>query len=1176
MKKLFFLIPVIAIGFFVMSGQRNPETEKWSNHMPTQLYDPSVTTGAPLPQVFDYFNPNAQVRYVKTPYEVLAVTPNFRVLPRSNSYQSEVDIVRHPSNPMIMFGSSNAFNNTGTLFISEGVYVTTDGGITWGGSDTMKLANGTPVPNQGGDPGITIDKNGVFIQTHLGFTTSGMFGNYSTDNGASWSTNFTIASGSQDKNLASTDDAPGSPYYGRSYCVWSLFTASAPPIDVSYTTNSGVSWSTPQQINTPPSGHYSQGADVRVGPNGEVYVVWAAPISGSPFTEDFLGFARSTNGGVSWTVTENAYDMNGIRGTFSSKSNIRVNGFPRIGVDRSGGPRNGWIYVVTAERNLPPAGSDPDVILHRSTNGGVNWSPGIRVNQDPINNGKFQWFPAIRVDEAGGVNIVYYDDRNTASDSSEIYISRSLDGGTTWSDVLVSDHRFKPKSIGTPGIAAGYQGDYIGMTSGNGKLWPLWMDDYAGIYNAWTAPVQITTYPLNSFNLTSPAAGSRIQTLPNNTTEYNFTWDTSASTASYKWIFGSPNASSRQITLAPSGNNLTVTGGQLDAILAGLGLNQGDSLVGQWDVWAFRNNQTNDSMKATNGPRAITLKRAKPLLTAFNLVSPPNNTSLLTLMTNTTPVNINWTKSGEAVTYRWLYASPNFSSQANIKLRLGSNNSGFDSLLTLRNSQVDSALAGLGVNVGDSSVGQWRVYGYSAGDSLASAQTYNITLRRGIPPTVTANLDSLVVNVPTGGNTSRNLIIGNAGQFNLDWVIVESSSSLDNLNVRNYSLSDQKLISQQENLPKGAADVYHGPDVTDGQGGPDAYGYRWIDSDEPGGPVFNWYEISTIGTQITTWTSGTADDGSVIVPLPFQFNFYGTDYNQLKICTNGWVGFDIASTTNAYLNGAIPSTAVPNNAIYPFWDDHDLRTSGQVFYHHDAANNRFVIEYKDVPHFSVGGPYTYQVMLYSDGRIYFQYLSMADPLNSATIGVENSTGTIALQTVFNAAYMHNNLAIKIEKGLAWVEEVPSFGTITPSGNQNVSVNFNAVGLAIGSVHEGFLKITSNDPVTPVKNVRIKMTVGAVDIQNNLTGIPSEFTLDQNYPNPFNPATKISYGLPKESFVSIKIFDILGKEVMKLVNENKQAGYHQVDFNASNFASGMYFYKIEAGSFVQTRRMMLLK
>jgi len=1168
------LIPVIVIGFFIMTGQKNPDAERWSNYLPSGIYDPSVRITATLPQVYDFTNPNTQISYVRTPYEVLAVSPNVRVLPRTNSYQSEVDIVRHPTNPLIMFGSSNAFNNSGTLFISEGIYVTTDGGITWGGSDTMKLAGGAPVPNQGGDPGITIDKNGTFIQTHLGFSTSGMFGNFSTDNGATWSSNFTIASGSQDKNLAGTDDSPTSPFYGRSYCVWSLFTASAPPIDISYTTNGGVSWSSPQQINTPPAGHYSQGCDVKTGPNGEVYVVWAAPIQGSPFTEDFAGFAKSTNGGVNWAVTENAYDMNGIRGTFPSKSNIRVNGFPRIDVDKSGGARNGWIYTVTSEKNLSPAGTDPDIIMHRSSNGGANWSAGIRVNQDPLNNGKFQYFPAIRVDEAGGVNIVYYDDRNTASDSSEIYISRSLDGGNTWSDVLVSDHRFKPQSIGVSGIATGYQGDYIGMTSSNGKLWPLWMDNFSGIYNAWTAPVQITTFPLNSFNLTSPAAGTTIATLPNSTTQYNFGWDTSASTASYKWIFGSPSASSRQITLPPSGNSLTVTGGQLDVILQGLGLNQGDSLVGSWDVWAFRNNQTNDSMKATNGPRTITLKRARPSLTAFNLISPPNNTSLLTLVTNTTPVNINWTKSGQAVNYRWLYASPNFSNQANVKLRIAANNSGFDSLLTLRNSQVDSALAGLGVNVGDSTVGQWRVYGYSGSDSLASAQTYNITMRRGIPPTITSSADSIVVSLPVGGSASRNLIIGNTGQFPLDWVITESSSSLDNLNVITTKI-DEALILQQANLPKGADDIYHGPDVTDGMGGPDAFGYRWIDSDEPGGPVFNWYEISAIGTQITTWTSGTGDDGSVIVPLPFGFSFYGTSYNQLKICTNGWVGFDVASTSNAYSNVAIPATSEPNNAIYPFWDDHDVRTSGQIFYHNDAANNRFVIEYKDVPHFTSGGPYTYQVMLYSDGRIIFQYLNMTDPLNSATIGLENSTGTVALQVAFNAAYMHNNLAIKLEKGLAWVDETPSFGTIAPSGTQNVSVNFNTTGLSIGS-YQGFLNIGSNDPLTPVRNVRIKLNVGEVGIQNNLIGVPSDFMLDQNYPNPFNPSTKISYGIPKESFVSIKIYDILGKQIMSLVNENKRPGYYDVNFNGSNFASGMYFYKIEAGSFVQTRRMILVK
>ena len=127
----------------------------------------------------------------------------------------------------------------------------------------------------------------------------------------------------------------------------------------------------------------------------------------------------------------------------------------------------------------------------------------------------------------------------------------------------------------------------------------------------------------------------------------------------------------------------------------------------------FRNNATNDSLKAANGPRAITLKRGKPLLTAFNLATPANNTTLLTLITNTTPVNITWSKSGEAVKYKWLYARPDFSTGSNIKFSIQSGNGGFDSSLTLRNSYIDSLLAGIGVGVGDSSVGQWRVYGYS-------------------------------------------------------------------------------------------------------------------------------------------------------------------------------------------------------------------------------------------------------------------------------------------------------------------------------------------------------------------------------------------------------------------------------------------------------------------------------
>ena len=490
MKKVFSLFLFSVLGLFLFMGQKSiNKPEKWNvDPQQTGIYDPNVITTAPLPQEYDYFNPNTATRYISSPNGVYAVAPNFRILPRAGSYQSEVIICRHPLNPLIMFGSSNAINNTGTLFISEGVYVTTNGGVNWYGSDTLQ---GAPIGNHGGDPGPTIDKNGVIIMSHLGYSTSGMFANYSTNNGATWSSTYTIASGSQDKNFATTDDAPASPYYGRSYVVWSLFSVSNPPIAVSYTTNSGVTWSAAAQINTSVSGHYSQGCDARVGPNGEVYVVWAAPNTAASNVEDFAGFAKSVNGGVTWTVTNNAYDMNGIRGTFPTKNNIRTNGFTRIDVDRSGGPRNGWIYIVASEINLAPAGTDPDVVLHKSTNGGVSWSAGVRVNQDALNNGKYQFFPAIRVDETGGVNIVYYDDRNTASDSSEIYMSRSVDGGTTFTDLLVSDHRFQPKTINVSGVATGYMGDYIGVTSGNGKIWPIWMDDKTGISQAWTTSIDL-------------------------------------------------------------------------------------------------------------------------------------------------------------------------------------------------------------------------------------------------------------------------------------------------------------------------------------------------------------------------------------------------------------------------------------------------------------------------------------------------------------------------------------------------------------------------------------------------------------------------------------------------------------------------------------------------------------
>jgi hypothetical protein len=92
----------------------------------------------------------------------------------------------------------------------------------------------------------------------------------------------------------------------------------------------------------------------------------------------------------------------------------------------------------------------------------------------------------------------------------------------------------------------------------------------------------------------------------------------------------------------------------------------------------------------------------------------------------------------------------------------------------------------------------------------------------------------------------------------------------------------------------------------------------------------------------------------------------------------------------------------------------------------------------------------------------------------------------------------------------------------------------------------------------------------------MLNVAVEFELYDNYPNPFNPGTTIKYELPRASHVSLTVYDILGREVSVLVNDKREAGAYEVKFDGSNLASGIYFYRIQAGSFMQTKQLLLLK
>ena len=97
-----------------------------------------------------------------------------------------------------------------------------------------------------------------------------------------------------------------------------------------------------------------------------------------------------------------------------------------------------------------------------------------------------------------------------------------------------------------------------------------------------------------------------------------------------------------------------------------------------------------------------------------------------------------------------------------------------------------------------------------------------------------------------------------------------------------------------------------------------------------------------------------------------------------------------------------------------------------------------------------------------------------------------------------------------------------------------------------------------------------------DVPKNTENLPTKYALDQNYPNPFNPNTKISFSIPVEGFVALDVYNSIGQKVATLVNENKTAGNYEVNFNAANLSSGVYFYKLTSGNFVNVKKMILMK
>ena len=359
--------------------------------------------------------------------------------------------------------------------------------------------------------------------------------------------------------------------------------------------------------------------------------------------------------------------------------------------------------------------------------------------------------------------------------------------------------------------------------------------------------------------------------------------------------------------------------------------------------------------------------------------------------------------------------------------------------------------------------------------------------------------------------------------------------------------------------------------------GGDDHGYSWVDSDSPDGPVFQWVDALADGTAVDFSGNDTAFGP---VALPFAFPYYGSLRDSLYISPNGWISF--GDSGSWWQNsGGLPTTDGPFDAIAVWWDD--LMQNDDLNGHcaWRATDDSLIVAWIATPHFnpeSYGGPFTFQAILESNGRITLQYDEMTasdSDSDSGTIGLSGpdiSTGFV----IRHMQLARDQYAVRITPP-AWLSVQNSSGSTLPGAIAQVVVRaINAPNALLMPAGDYTARVILSSAGIEGLEIPVGLSVGTTGLQDE-PALPETITLGQPVPNPFNPTTRISLELASPTRISLGIFNIRGQLVSKLVeSQTVAAGSWSWTMDGSGLASGVYLLRLDSPSGSQVRKLMLIK
>lgn len=359
------------------------------------------------------------------------------------------------------------------------------------------------------------------------------------------------------------------------------------------------------------------------------------------------------------------------------------------------------------------------------------------------------------------------------------------------------------------------------------------------------------------------------------------------------------------------------------------------------------------------------------------------------------------------------------------------------------------------------------------------------------------------------------------------------------------------------------------------QGGPDAYGYVWKDSNEPGGPTFNWVDIENLPGTVTV--SGLADDNSVgQFNIGWTFHYYWSDYDKVKLGSNGWISFNNVGNIASCFPTVPTAAGAGDNLIVPYMSDLTYISSvpaspnpGRMFYWTNSVDS-FIVQYKTVPWWRQGSPdwigsNTFQVILSGqDSSITFQYLD-TDPTNLAVaaqcatsmeIGIENITGNVGLQVSTGTAVPADNYAIKFYYPANVTFQVPD-ATPAWAANSDNAGQFVYTGSAVN--FSANIANSGNAAITNSITVNGKLMDGGTQVWNSSTAIATGLAAGQDstvtFPTAVTLANAKQYTLDVTTVNGQDINPSNNNTKVEVVAVNNLGGYVQLSYCSGGLPDG---------------------